>query len=122
MLILDELSRRRRFVARTCLVVDMGGLKTSLLTGFGSKEEKEGFKAWSGSSKQLSANYPDTTNRNYMINVPAAWLVEKPISSMAPSHTFSHLLTPSQVEKLITSMAPARSKDKYRVSGSKDTS
>jgi len=97
LLLLDEFSIRTGSLARTCTLIDMGKLKTSLLMpGGGSRREQEGFKAWQGATKFLSANYPDTTYRNYMLNVPAAWLIEK----------------------LIVSMAPARSKDKYKVSGS----
>lgn len=93
-LILDELSRRRGFVVRTCSVLDMTGLKTGLmLPGGASKAETEGFKEWQKGTKALSKNYPDTTFRNYMLAVPAAWLVER----------------------LISSTAPARSKDKFRI-------
>ena len=51
-LLLDELSRRSGVLAGTCSVLDMGGLKTSLLMpGGGSKKEQQGFKAWQGGAK-----------------------------------------------------------------------
>jgi hypothetical protein len=89
----------------------MGGLKVSLMMpGGGSKVEQEGFKAWQSGSKVLSKNFPDTTFRNYMLNVPAAWLVDALISSTAPArskdkcaHTLAaHELVPPRQPLLIS--------------------
>ena len=85
-LILDELSRRAGTLARTCTVLDMAEFRTALMLG-GSKDEKEGFKAWQKASKQVSTVYPDLTYKNFVLNTPGGWVVAQAVTAMAPARS-----------------------------------
>ena len=56
----------------TCRIMDMAEYK--LMKMGKSKAEAEGEKAWKAASSMVSANYPSTTYKNYMINFANAGL------------------------------------------------
>lgn len=84
-LVLDELSRRSGKLILCLRVLDMKEI--TLVKMFQSSAEKAGEKIVKDAGKPLADNYPSTTYKNYLINLPAANVAAPIVKNFAPARS-----------------------------------
>ena len=84
-LVLDELSRRAGRLILTLRVLDMKDV--TLVKMFQSKADKEGEKIVKDAGRPMADNYPSTTYKNFLINLPAANVAAPIVKNFAPARS-----------------------------------